>query len=491
MPKTIEQLLTVGTMIEIAATMKNNTDRMTALFDLANDRADRANTQPELDEIKSIDGDQEQLNARYAELKKVEEARAKNEERAKAFAAPINRPKFPNGDNDSKKASRAIAYSAMGNLKHINLYGNRNQDEELAYRFAQWYFATNLPGDSPLRAKAVTFCGDHGIPTVKALNEGINEQGGALVPPEFDNMLIRLLEQFGVFRRYTRMSQMAGDIKMIPRRTGGVTASWVGEAQTITDSTPTYDNVQLVAKKLAARVVMSSEITEDSAISIADQLAFEIGTAMALAEDQAGFLGDGSPTFGGITGIATKLRGLDATIANIAGLFVAIQGDAGGSAANIFSEFGLVSFNNTVALLPQYADTAQTAWYVHRSFYFGVMQRLELAAGGNTIREVASGDRAPRPLFLGYPVNFTQVMPRTDANSQICAILGDLSMGTVMGDRRNRTLFTDPFSLSDKDQIAVRATERVDIIVHDVGNASATAALRQPGSIVALISAAS
>jgi HK97 family phage major capsid protein len=464
--------------------MHNNTKRLTQLFDLAKDpeRKDRANTQVELDEIKSIDTDQEQLETRYAELKKIEEARAKNEERVKAFASPVNRPAFPNG-KEEKKASRAIAYSAMGNLKHINLYGNRHQDEELAYRFAQWYFATNLPGDSPLRAKAATFCGDNGIPTVKALNEGINEQGGALVPPEFDNMLIRLLEQFGVFRRYTRMSQMAGDIKMIPRRTGGVTAAWVGEGAAITDTTPSYDNVQLVAKKLASRVIMSSEITEDSAVSIADQLAFEIGTAFALAEDQAAFLGDGSPTFGGITGISPKLLGLSGTIANIAGLFVA-TGD-------LFSEFLLSDFNATVGLLPQYADTAQTAWYCHRSFYYGTMQRIELATGGNTIREVATGDRSARPLFLGYPVNFTQVMPRTDAVSQIAAILGDLSMGTVMGDKRQRTLFTDPFSLSANDQIAVRGTERVDIIIHDVGNASATAALRQPGSIVALISKAS
>lgn len=486
--KTIEQLLTVGTMVEIAATMKNLTDRMNALFDLAKDRADKANTQEELDEIKSIDDDQDKLDARYKELKKVEEARARNEERAKAFAAPINRPAFPNGDKESKK-SRAIALSAMGNLKHIDYHGNRHQDEELAYRFAQWWFATNLPQHSALRAKADTYCQENGIPTVKALNEGINEQGGALVPPEFDNMLIRLLERFGVFRQYARMNQMAGDTKMIPRRTAGITASWVSEGASIADSTPTYDNVQLVAKKLAALVIMSSEITEDSAISIADQLAFEIGTAFALSEDQAAFLGDASPTFGGITGICPKLKGLSATIANIAGLFAAVKAD--GNPANTFDEFILANFNAVVALLPQYADTAQTAWYCHRGFYFGTMQRLELAAGGNTVREVATGDRAPRPLFLGYPVNFTQVMPRSDANSQICAILGDLSMGAVMGDKRQRTLFTDPFSLSDKDQIRVRGTERIDIIIHDVGNASATAADRQPGSIVGLISGAS
>lgn len=486
--KTVEQLLTVGTMIEIAATIKNNTDRLLQLFDAAKDRADRANTQEELDEIKRIDADQEQLEARHAELKKVEEARAKNEQRIESFKKPVNRPPFANGngDKDSKK-SRAIAYSAMGGLKHIGLYGNRHQDEELAYRFFQWWVASNFREESALRTKAATYCQDNGIPTVKALNEGINEQGGALVPPEFDNMLIRLLERYGVFRQFTRMNQMAGDTKMIPRRTGGVTAAWVGEGAAITDTTPTYDNVQLVAKKLAARVIMSSEITEDSAISIADQLAFEIGTAFALAEDQAAFLGDGSPTYGGITGISQKLLGLSATIANIAGLFVAVGSD-GTTQVNTFAEFGMPSFHGTVALLPQYADTNQTAWYVHRSFYFGTMQKLELATGGNTIREVSQGDRSPRPLFLGYPVNFTQVMPRTDANSQICAILGDLSLGTVMGDKRTRTLFTDPYSLSGNDQIAVRGTERLDIIIHDVGNASATAANRQPGSIVALIS---
>ena len=486
MLKTLEQLLTTGTMLEIAATIKNNTDRLGLLFDAATDRADKANTQAELDEIKQIDSDTEQLNARYAELKKVEEARQRNEERVKAFTAPVNRPPFPNGSPEPKK-SRSLAHSVLGDLKHINLYGNRQQDHELAYKFAQWWFATAPFGESALRTKAQEFCRDNGIPTVKALNEGINDQGGALVPPEFDNMLIRLLETYGVFRQLTRMNQMAGDTKTVPRRTGGVTASWTGEGGTIANSTPAYDNVMLVAKKLASLVIMSSEISEDSALSIADQLAFEIGTAFALAEDQAALLGDGSPTYGGITGITQKLLGLSGTIANIAGLQVA----TGTGYATSFGSMTLADFNNTVALLPQFADGPQTGWIVHRSFYFGVMQRLELAAGGNTIREIATGDRSPRPLFLGYPVNFAQVMPRTSAVSQVSAILGDFTKGSMMGDRRQRTLFTDPYSLSANDQIQVRGTERIDIVINDVGNASATAALRVPGPIVALITASS
>jgi len=480
--KTFEELLAGGTSPEIAATIKANTDRINVLFGEATKRADKANTVDELGEITKLDDETERLTAKHAELKKNDDIKARNAARTKALTTPV--PTVPLGDSDPNghRKSFTPAYSSVGSLKHIHV-GTRQENEETAYRFFNFFCATGLKPDSPLRTKAAQYCSEHGIPTVKVLAEGQNDQGGALVPPEFDPMLIRLIESFGVFRGYTRIKPMGSETSAQPRRTGGVTAYWVGEGKQITASSPTFDNVNLVAKKLAAITVMSSEINEDSAINIADELAFEIGYSFALAEDQAAFNGDGTSTYGGITGISPKLKGLSGTIANIAGLFVA-TGD-------LFSEFVLADFNNTVALLPQYADSPNAGWYCHRGFYYGTMQRLELAAGGTSAMEVSRGDRRPRPLFLGYPVNFTQVMPRTDAVSQIAALLGDIAMGSTMGDRRTRTLFTDPYSLSDFDQIRVRGTERIDINVHDVGNASATAALRVPGPIVGIISAAS
>lgn len=478
-----EEILASGSVVKIAAAIKANTERIEKLFAEAAKREIKANTQTELDEITQLDNETEQLTAKHAELKKIEDAKARNVARAKALNTPVNTTPFANGENaDGEKKSYTPAYTSIASLKHIN-FGTRQQNEETAYRFFKFFCATGLKHDSQIRANAVKYCEEHGIPTIKALSEGQNEQGGALVPPEFDPMLIRLIETYGVFRGFTRMKPMGSETSTQPRRTGGVTAYWVGEGKQITASTPTFDNINLVAKKLAAITVMSSEISEDSAINIADELAFEIGYAFALSEDQAAFLGDGGSTYGGITGICPKLKGLSGTIANIAGLVVAT--------GNLFSEFALADFNAVVGLLPQYADTPNAGWYCHRGFYYGTMQRLELAAGGVTAMEVANGDRRPRPLFLGYPVNFTQVMPRTDGNSQIACVLGDLAMGSTMGDRRTRTLFTDPYSLSNYDQIQVRGTERVDINVHDVGNASATAALRVPGPIVGLISAAS
>jgi len=370
----------------------------------------------------------------------------------------------------------------FGSLKHIDVYGNRRQDEELAFRFFNWLVPILTPPNWEVHQRAVKFCRDNGI-AAKALDEGINAAGGALIPPEFDRLIVRLIEANGVFRQNAKNRPMRSDLTSRPRRTGGVTTQWLGQGDAITASTPAYDSINLVAKKLAALTVASSEIDEDSALIIADEIASEIGIAFALAEDLAGFLGDASPTFGGVTGVTRKLLGLDATIGNIAGIKIA--------AGNLWSEFIFQDFLDAASLLPQYADNPRTAWYCNRLFYFNTMLRCALVgaagvAAGGVVTTAPDG----RPVFLGYPVNFTQVMPRTDGNSQIACLLGDLSLACSLGDRRMRSIFVDPFSLGASDSIQIRGIERLDLMANDVGSASATPSLRVPGPVVGLISAA-
>jgi HK97 family phage major capsid protein len=201
----------------------------------------------------------------------------------------------------------------------------------------------------------------------------------------------------------------------------------------------------------------------------------------AKKEDECGFVGDGTQTYHNIVGVTRALTALSGTIANIAGLVVA--------AGNLFSEFTLADHESVVARLPQYADTMNAAWYCHRTYYFETMMRLALAAGGTTAAEVISGTREFR--FLGYPVRITQTMPKTDANSQVACLLGDLRMAAALGDRRENRIAMSEHSDFANDLLAVRGTTRLDINVHDVGNASATAADREAGPMVGLISAAS
>jgi len=137
-----------------------------------------------------------------------------------------------------------------------------------------------------------------------------------------------------------KVMPMNSDTLTIPRRASGLTAYYVAEAGSITASDMGWDQVNLVAKKLAVLARYSSEVNEDSILDFANTLADEIAYAFANAEDQAGFNGDGTSTYGGITGVRDKLKNLDSTIANISGLFV--------GAGNAYSELVLTDFEGVV-----------------------------------------------------------------------------------------------------------------------------------------------
>ena len=386
----------------------------------------------------------------------------------------VETPK-PTAEESAKRQNApqlAIALPRHAALK--NFKGERAA--ERAYRFGKWVQA------GPMKdARAAQFCQDHGIAVTRALSEGQNEYGGFLVPEEFGNDLIDLREQYGVFRQFAKVVPMASDTRTDPRRTGGLTAYFVNEGDAITASDKSWDRVSLTAKKLAVLARVSSELNEDSVISLGDDLAGEMAYAFANKEDECGFNGDGTSTYGGIVGVREKIKGLSGTIANIAGLQV--------GTGNAYSELVLADFEGVVALLPQYADTPNARWFVHRTFYYNVMLKLALAAGGVTKEEIVNGQRTPT--FLGYPVAVTQVMPKVEANSQVCAVLGDLALAASLGSRRDVSIAMSEHSRFGYDQIEFRGTQRFDINVHSVGNASATAGSRVAGPIVGLITAAS
>ena len=390
---------------------------------------------------------------------------------------PLGETKTKNADGKMIIPATVKRVSRVKNFIPAEINGYT--PEERAYRLGQWALAA-LGNEN-----AKNFCNEHGIGLVQmkaAHAEGTNTLGGYLVPEEFGQDLIDLRERYGVARKLLKVVSMSSDTRTDPRRTSGLTAYFVAENAAGTESNKGWDQVRLTAKDLMVLSRMSNQLNEDAVISIGDDLAGEISYAFALKEDQCAWLGDATSTYGGITGIVTKLT-------NVNGV-----DDGGGlvlAAGNLFSEFTLANFNAVVGLLPQYADTPNACWVAHRTFYYGTMQRLELAAGGVTANEVREGNRKPRPLFLGYPVEFAQVMPSTDANSQVACTFGDHAQAATFGDRRQDTIaFSEHATIGgesvfERNQIAVRGTERFDINVHDVGTSSAA------GPVVGLISASS
>jgi HK97 family phage major capsid protein len=354
--------------------------------------------------------------------------------------------------------------------------------EERAYRFGM--FCLSVHG----RRQAIEFCQSQGIPLVddvhaKTQRENINTSSGFLVPDEFQNDLIDLREKYGAFRQNAKIVPMASDTRSDPRRVNGVTAYFVGESTAASLSDKSWDRVRLTAKKLMVLTKYSNELNEDAVLNIGDDLAGEIAYAFALKEDQCGFLGDGTSGYGGIVGVTNALLNVNPTIANVAGLIVA-SGSGYGSG---YSSIALSDFNRCVAALPEYADVpGQTAWFCSKFFWGSVMQRLATAAGGNRVAEIENG--ALEKSFLGYPVVIAQVMPKASATDQVACLFGNLRLAASMGDRRITTIQMSEHALNafEQDEVAIRGTERFDIVVHDVGDAAGNT-----GPIVGLITGAS
>lgn len=362
-----------------------------------------------------------------------------------ALAKPVNTP--GNGQRGAVPAAARVRY---GKLKAFRGDGA----EDAAYKSGQFLLATMLGSD-----KAADWCRENGVLIQKSQSEGINTAGGFLVPIEFNQAIIDLREEFGTFRQNCQVIPMGSDAMTIPRRAGGLTAYFVGEGVAATESQKAWDQVSLAAKKMAVLSKMSTELAEDAVISIADDLAAEMAYAFAVKEDSCGWNGDGTSTYGGITGVRTRI--IDGTHTKSA-----IDGASG---HDTFAEIDATDLANVMAALPKYADR-NARWYCSSVAWALVFQRLIAAAGGVTMAELTGGK--PMKTYLGYPVVIDQTLPTavTDISDTAMLFFGDLRLAATMGERRGVTIKSSEHRYMDLDQIGIFGNERVDINVHDLGD---------------------
>jgi HK97 family phage major capsid protein len=159
--------------------------------------------------------------------------------------------------------------------------------------------------------------------------------------------IIVLREQYGVARRCLNVVPMRSDTKSEPRHTGGLTAYFTGENAAYTESDTGTDSIGLVAQKITAMSRFSNELDAGSVIDFGDRLVGEISYAFANKEDQCAFNGDGTSTYGGMTGILTQLGTLTAS---------ATVGSLVPGAGSSWSALTLKNFEAVIGRLPQYAD---------------------------------------------------------------------------------------------------------------------------------------
>jgi HK97 family phage major capsid protein len=403
----------------------------------------------EADKVKADLEFEERLAAKEAELRSVVE---------KAAPAPV----------EVAAEKKVEIRQVLPHHTTLRCFNDGPDSVEQAYRVGRWIRGHVFRNEDDLR-----WCRDHGV-EARAMNEGSNAAGGALVPEEFSSQVIRRVEEFGTFPASgVETMSMTRDTMVIPKRLTGTTAYFIGEGSAVTESEPTYGNVNLVAKKLAVSCRMSSEVVEDALVSLADQVTMEFATSLAYKIDLCGWTADGTSTYGGIRGVVSKIDDGNHT----ASVHTAASGNTS------FETLDLEDFLGCVGKLPIYARQG-ARWFVSPAGYAASIQRLKYAAGGVTGEEIGSGYVDS---FLGYPVQVVHVMNSTlgaDA-SAIKVLFGNVGLSSIYARRRDFSvrLFDQVYATTD--QLLLQGTMRFDINHHTLGSTS------EAGPVIALKSAAS
>jgi HK97 family phage major capsid protein len=304
----------------------------------------------------------------------------------------------------------------------------------------------------------------------KDMGTADNPSGGNLVSTETAGWIIQMLGQYGKFRRNSLIVPMGTGKLNVPCVSADLTVFCPEEGTEIEKSDVKVALVSLLVKKLACLTVINRELEEDAVVGLGEIVGVSITRSMAKKEDEIGFMGDGTEDYFGMTGIVGALLKIAADPASIPGLVV--------GTGNAYSELTLGDFRQVVGILPPDADDG-AKWYMNKKFYYNVVYPLAEAAGVANIFEILSNQKGR--FLLGYPVEFIHCMPYVAANSQICAILGDLKLGAYLGERRAIEIARSTEVFFGNDQVCIRGTERIDINAHGVGDDD------DAGAIVGLI----
>ncbi|WP_154653124.1 phage major capsid protein [[Clostridium] sporosphaeroides] len=266
------------------------------------------------------------------------------------------------------------------------------------------------------------------------LSEGVDADGGYLVPEDFERDIVTALEEENVIRSLAKVITTQHERK-IPVATGHSTAQWTAENAAYTESNPTFGQKQIDAFKLTDLARVSVELLQDSAFDIEDYLMKEFARAFGIAEEEAFCVGTGTnqPT----------------------GIFTANGGTVGVTAAanNAITADELISL--VYALKSPYRRNAK---FLMNDATVSIIRKLKDKNDAYLWQPSLQAGEPDR--LLGYELYTSPYVP-TVAAGALTVAFGDFKNYWI-GDRAGRTVQRLNELYATNGQIGYVATERVD-----------------------------
>lgn len=137
------------------------------------------------------------------------------------------------------------------------------------------------------------------------LQEGVDADGGYLVPDEYDHRLIDVLDEENIMRSLATKITTSGEHKINIAATKPA-AAWIEEGGALTFGDATFDQKFLDAFKLHVAIKVTEELLYDNAFNLESYIITQFGKALANAEEDAFLNGNGT---GKPTGIFDATNG--------------------------------------------------------------------------------------------------------------------------------------------------------------------------------------
>ena len=265
------------------------------------------------------------------------------------------------------------------------------------------------------------------------LSEGVDSEGGYLVPDEFERTLVQALEGENTLRSYLHVITTSNGTHKIPVVASKGEASWIDENGAYPEDDDIFSQVNIDAHKLGTIIKVSEELLNDSAFDLESYFSAEFARRIGAKEEEAFITGNGS----------SKPTGI---------LESAEVGVTAASATAITADEIIDLF---YSLKAPYRKNA--VWVVNDSTIKAIRKLKD--GNGQYIWQPALKD-GDFDTLLGRPVLTSAYMPEIGAKAKP-VMFGDLSFYWV-GDRQGVTFKRLNERYADMGQVGFLTSKRLD-----------------------------
>lgn len=266
------------------------------------------------------------------------------------------------------------------------------------------------------------------------MSEGIDADGGFLVPEEFERQIVTGLEEFNIIRSIAKTITTSAERK-IPIAATHSTAQWTAENASYTESNPTFAQKQIDAFKLTDLIKVSTELLQDSMFDLESYIAQEFARAFGVAEEEAFCVGTGA--------------------GQPSGIFTANGGEVGVTAGSPTA----ITVDNIIDLIYSLKSPyRRNAIFLMKDVTISGLRKLKDANGAYLWQPSVQAGQPDR--LLGYPIYTSPYVPAAAAGALPIAF-GDFSNYWI-ADRMGRTVQRLNELYAGNGQVGFIATERVD-----------------------------